>query len=280
MRRIAAMFFVLLFPWVQFYPQAYSGLATIIPTVVNIQKYSYNNSDNYNQISYPYFIGRYDSLLSNKPGETYRLILKLDLSSIPDSAVIVSVNLGFSAQRGIDSIHYNYKIVSVPYYLSGSENWWKACDSALVYRSSVQTDNSTSPSFSHIVTDDTLLLTSMENALPGNQFALGLISYSESVNKAFSEVEVGSVTVQWVVPSLRVNNSFGSGWFKINGFNYIGSTTFLASVGRTITLTTDDQQYNGTPKYFTSWSKPADLGGGSSPQKTYSFIMTKHIVSL
>lgn len=126
--------------------------------------YKQNGNTYYDRSTFDQFLGRYNGK-RQKDEETFRFIMKFNLSSIPDSAVISDVWFNFTPY--VDTLIFNFRIAAFNYNTSGAQNEWNATQNSTVYRSSVNTISSDFH-FRYSNNDDTLFLNAMENALASN----------------------------------------------------------------------------------------------------------------
>ncbi|MCE1187868.1 MAG: T9SS type A sorting domain-containing protein [Ignavibacteria bacterium] len=220
-----------------------------------------------------YYLGREDGKLGrSKP--TFRIILRLDLSQIPDSAVISRIYFNYSFYTDSAASNFNYKFKSFPYATTGLSNEFDQCGNVAnpAFRAGVNTSAPFGPSFLRSSNADTAFLNSVEKSLSQKKYAVCLIGDPDTINHKFAEMRSVLVYVEYMIPTITIRNLFGGGTLKVNGKLYPSGTSISAKIGRTFTFEAYDQQYNNQLKYFDKWQ----YGGNTYSGKTFTFTFDKY----
>lgn len=217
-------------------------------------------------------LGRYDGLKSYDE-ETFRTIIRMDLSSIPNNALITGVS--FTHSFTVEPNHFSYSINSFDYTLSGEEDEWNGAGSS--YKSLIPTDDNLGPWFTYNEDGDRSFLTAIENALDDDIIAVCLVSdsegeYEEEARK-FATLSTPIVEIEYVIPKIIVENDFGGGTIRINDLTYTSGDLFETSVSASITIEASTQEYEGQTKYFDNWTN----GSFSTSTNPYTYTVTKEL---
>lgn len=133
----------------------------IIPDVTTVYKYKSVSGQYIYAYSNITALGRYNGRKSFNE-EKFRIILRIDLSDIPNNALITDVN--FLTSFTADTSHLSYSIKSFNYNLSGASDEWNGAGSS--YRSTDST-NGSDPWFNYTNSSDESFLTAIDKCFRG-----------------------------------------------------------------------------------------------------------------
>jgi hypothetical protein len=113
MKKIAKMVFTILFIY-SFCLHGSVNQTTVSSSTITVYRYKQSGNYYYERSTNSQRLGRYNKLISpNYDEETFRLIVKADLTEIPDSAVIKNIDYWISTQ--VDTQSFTYRIAAFNY---------------------------------------------------------------------------------------------------------------------------------------------------------------------